>query len=119
MERRRGKERRKHIDPRYRNVAYSEFVDSREVDRRKPPYEDSHPFVREHPIRKWVVLISVVIAIFLVYIFFFTCLIVSSKCPGKRVRQRTITLGYHQDYSGNQWAAMADLLGYNASQKCV
>ena len=43
MEKRSGRERRKHIDPRYRNAAYPEFVNRRDVDRRKPPYEDIAP----------------------------------------------------------------------------
>jgi hypothetical protein len=49
MEKRSGRERRKHIDPRYRNAAYPEFVNRRDVDRRKPPYEDIAPLIKEHP----------------------------------------------------------------------
>jgi hypothetical protein len=49
MEKRSGKERRKHIDPRYRNAAYPEFVDRREVDRGKPPYEHIPALIREQP----------------------------------------------------------------------
>ncbi|UCG79590.1 MAG: hypothetical protein JSV60_06260 [Desulfobacterales bacterium] len=101
-DRRSRKDRRTHIDPRYRSAVYPQFVDRREVDRREPPHEDSPPLIREHPFRKWVILIGVVIAAFLTYVFFFTCLIVSKKCPGERVRKRTITFGYYQDYSGNQ-----------------
>jgi hypothetical protein len=97
MEKRSGRERRKHIDPRYRNASYPEFVDRREVDRRKPPYEDIHPLIKEHPVRKWKVLIGVLIALFLICIFFFTNLILCRKCPYEPVRKRTITLGYHQD----------------------
>jgi hypothetical protein len=97
MEKRSGRERRKHIDPRYRNAAYPEFVDRREVDRRKPPYEDIPPLIKEHPVRKWKVLIGVLIAVFLICIFFFTNLILCRKCPYEPVRKRTITLGYHQD----------------------
>jgi len=97
MERRSGKERRKHIDPRYRNPAYPEFVDRRIDDRRKPPYEDIAPLIKEHPVRKWKVLIGVLIALFLICVFFFTNLILSRTCPYETVRKRTITLGYQQD----------------------
>jgi hypothetical protein len=101
-DRRSRKDRRTHLDPRYRNAVYPQFVDRRKIDRRETPYEDSPRLIREHPFRKWVVLIGVVIAAFLTYVFFFTCLIVSNKCPGERVRKRTITFGYYQDHSENQ-----------------
>jgi hypothetical protein len=99
MERRGGRERRKYIDPRYRSAAYPEFVDKRDADRRRPPYEDVPPLIKEHPIRRWKVLIGVLIAVFLICIFFFTNLILSRKFPYDTVRKRTITLGYHQDES--------------------
>lgn len=102
MERRNAKERRKHIDPRYRSAAYPEFVDGRKVDRRKLPYEDISPFIKEHPVWKWRVLIGVLIAVFLICIFFFANLILCRKGPYETVRKRTITLGYHQDESVNK-----------------
>ena len=94
MEKRSGRERRKHIDPRYRNAAYPEFVNRRDVDRRKPPYEDIAPLIKEHPVRKWKVLIGVLIALFLIGGFFFTNLVRCRTCPYETVRKRTITLGY-------------------------
>jgi len=110
-ERRNGKDRRKHIDPRYRNPAYPEFVDRRRGDRRKPIYEDSSPLAKEHPTRKWIVLIGVIIAVFLAYAFFFTNLIVYRKCPDTRVRQRTITLGYYQDEGVNRGSTFSEIFG--------
>lgn len=111
-ERRGGKDRRKHIDPRYRNPAYPKFVDRRKGERRKPTYEDFPPLIKEHPRRKWVISIGVIIAVFLVYIFFFTNLIVCRKCPDTTVRKRTITLGYHQDHRTNDVSAFAEILGW-------
>lgn len=102
MERRSGKERRRHVDPRYRNAAYPDFVDRRKADRRKPPYEDIPPLIKEHPLRKWKFLIAVLVAMFLICIFFFTNLILCRKCPYENVRKRTITLGYHQDNTVRQ-----------------
>ncbi len=110
-ERRNGKDRRKHIDPRYRNPAYPEFVDRRKGERRKPTYEDSSPLVKEHPRRKWVILIGVIVTVFLAYVFFFTNLIVSRKCPDTTVRKRTITLGYYQDESVNRGSAFSGIFG--------
>lgn len=110
-ERRSGKARRKHIDPRYRNPAYPEFVDRRKGERRKPTYEDSPPLIKEHPTRKWVFLIGVMVTVFLAYVFFFTNLIVCKKCPDMTVRQRTITLGYYQDEGVNRVSAFSGIFG--------
>lgn len=93
-ERRTGKHRRQHIDPRYRNPAYPEFVDRRKTQRRKPTYEEGDRFLKEHPIRKWIVVIAILVAAFLTYVFFFTNFIVSKKCTEERPRKATITLGY-------------------------
>ena len=93
-ERRSGKDRRKHIDPRYRNPVYREFVDRRKGEKRKPIYEEGDRFLKEHPIRKWIVVIAIVVTAFLTYIFFFTNFIVSKKCTEERRRKGTITLGY-------------------------
>ncbi|MBW1740742.1 MAG: hypothetical protein JRJ42_06335 [Deltaproteobacteria bacterium] len=100
-ERRSGKERRKYIDPRYRSTAYPEFVDRRKGDRRKPAYEDIPPLIKEHPVRKRIILIGVVAAVFLLYIFLFTNLIVSHKTTEEPCQKHTITLGYYQDNGVN------------------
>lgn len=93
-ERRTGKDRRQHIDPRYRNPVYPEFVDRRKAQRRNPTYEEGDRYLKEHPIRKWIVVIAILVAAFLTYVFFFTNFIVSKKCIEERPRKATITLGY-------------------------
>jgi hypothetical protein len=104
-DRRSGKDRRIRIDPRYRSAAYPEFVDRRKADRRILLYGGASSLTREHPIPKWVFLIGAVVSIFLIYVFFFTCLIVRNKCPDTRARKRTITLGYYQGLGGTHAAA--------------
>ena len=102
-ERRQCKDRRKHVDPRYRSADYSEFVDKRkDVERRAPAYEDVPHLIKEHPRRKWVILIGLVIASFLIYSFCFTNLILEKKCIDEKVRKRTITLGYYYDGRANK-----------------
>jgi hypothetical protein len=96
-ERRRGKDRRKHIDPRYRNPAYPEFVDRRKGERRKPVYDDVHPFVKEHPIRKWIIVVGIMVAAFLTYVFLFTNLFVSQKRMEEKDRKGTLFIGYAGD----------------------
>ncbi len=60
MERRSGKDRRKYIDPRYRNAAYPDFFDRRKGgDRRKVSYQDFFG----HPTRKVIILIGAVVAV--------------------------------------------------------
>ncbi len=100
-ERRSGKDRRKCIDPRYRNRLYSAFVDKREGERRKPDYEEVGPLVQEHPLGKWIVVIGVLVMIFLTYLFLFTNFTVSKKLREERGRTRAITIGYD---IGNQIA---------------
>jgi hypothetical protein len=92
-DRRRGGDRRKRIDPRYRNPSYPQFVDRRQEARREPTYEDVHPFVQEHPHRKWIMIISVLVVIFLTYLFFFTNILATNKTDQKQRHQGTIVLG--------------------------
>lgn len=116
-ERRSGKDRREYIDPRYRNPAYPEFCDRRKGERRKPVYEDVQPFIKEHPIRKWIILIGIVAAFFLIYIFFFTNLIVNKKTPGEPVRKHTITIGYDKDQCVLGHLDLAQALPIRGNQK--
>jgi hypothetical protein len=103
-DRRSGKDRRTHVDPRYRSSAYPDLVDRREGVRRHPEYGPVHG----HPTQKWIILIGAVIASFLIYIFFFTCFIVSNRCPDKSGQKRTITFGYYNDCNRSQLEAVAD-----------
>lgn len=96
-DRRRGSDRRKHVDPRYGDGAYPEFVDRRGGDRRKPVYEDVPALIREHPVRKWVLLIGVVIAALVLYLFLFSSILLNKKCKDEKVPKRTITIGRYQD----------------------
>jgi len=99
-----GKDRRTHVDPRYRNADYPDLVDRREGDRRDPEYGPVHG----HPTRKWIMLIGAVVAGLLIYIFFFTCLIVSNQCPSKSGPKRTITFGHYHDNNRSQAGAFAE-----------
>jgi hypothetical protein len=91
--RRSERDRRVRMDPRYRNPAYPQFHDRRKRDRRKPTYEDVSPFVQEHPERKWILIISVLVVIFLTYVFFFTNLIATNRGLQEKRQQGTIVLG--------------------------
>jgi hypothetical protein len=78
MERRRGKEQRQHIDPRYQDAAHREFVNRRKKgDRRKLSYQD----LPEHPTYKRIILIGAVIGISLICLFFITNLILTKNVP--------------------------------------
>jgi len=92
-DRRNGRDRRQRIDPRYRNPAYPRFVDRREEERRKPSYEDVEPFVKEHPHRKWIMIIGVLVVIFLTYVFFFTNFLATNKGTQENDHPGTIVLG--------------------------
>jgi hypothetical protein len=92
-ERRSGKDRRRHIDPRYRNRWYPAFVDRRGGDRRKPDYEQVDPFIQEHPLHKWIVIVGVLVAIFLTYVFLFANLTAGRKWRQDTGRTRPITIG--------------------------
>jgi len=81
------------MDPRYRNTAYPMYHDRRQGDRRGPTYEDVIPLVQEHPQRKWILIISVLVVIFLTYIFFFTNIIVTNRGLEEKRQQGTIVLG--------------------------
>ena len=78
-ERRRGKDRRKHLDPRYRNPDYPEFFDKRKGNRRKPEYETRPSFITEHPNRRWVTVIGIMTVSFLLYASVLTTISVDKK----------------------------------------
>ncbi|MBW2108245.1 MAG: hypothetical protein JRI36_06235 [Deltaproteobacteria bacterium] len=78
-QRRSGKDRRKAIDPRYRNPAYPEFRDRRKGERRRPEYEDCQPLIKEHPNRMWVTMVGLAMAVFLAYAFVLSNVCVSSR----------------------------------------
>ena len=103
-ERRSGRDRRRFIDPRYRNAAFPEYVDRRSGERRRPVYEEVHPFVKEHPFRRWIVIISVLVAAFLGYMFFFSSFMASRKGPEERRPKGTITLGHSTSGNHDGWA---------------
>ncbi len=96
-----GKDRRKYIDPRYRNPAYSRFVDRRTVERRKPVYDEVHPFVKEHPLKRWTIVISILVAGFLAYVFLFSNLIASKRSSQERPRKGSIILGFQEKGGGD------------------
>jgi hypothetical protein len=96
--RRKGRDRRRHIDPRYRNPAYLGFVDRRKGERRQPVYEDACPLIREHPTRRWITRIGVVVALVFVYLLLFTNLMVCKRVTEGTDRKCTITIGSGQCY---------------------
>jgi len=108
-ERRSGKDRRKCVDPRYRNSLYPAFVDRRKGERRKPVYEQIHPLIQEHPLRKWIIVIGLLAALFLTYLFFFTNFTVSKKSWEERGRTQPITIGYD---TGGEMARPLDLSNF-------
>lgn len=93
-DRRSGKDRRQCLDPRYRNCLYPAFLDRRKGERRKPVYDQLDPLIQEHPLQKWIVVIGVVVAIFLTYLFLFTNFTVGRKSWEEKGRTQTITIGY-------------------------
>jgi len=66
-ERRKGKDRRRYIDPRYRNPAYPQFDDRRLGERRSPVYDEIEAIVKEHPSRKWIAVLGIAVAAFVVW----------------------------------------------------
>lgn len=80
-QRRSGKDRRRAIDPRYRNPAYPQFCDRRKGERRRPRYEDCESLIKEHPNRVWITIIGLATAAFLAYACVLTNVCVSSKLP--------------------------------------
>lgn len=78
-QRRSGKDRRRYIDPRYRNPEYPQFFDRRQGERRKPEYECRQPLIKEHPDRKWLTVIGLAMAVFLIYASLLTNLGVASR----------------------------------------
>lgn len=105
-DRRSGKDRRKYVDPRYRNCLYPTFLDRRKGERRKPEYDQIGPLIQEHPLRKWIVVIGAVAAVFLTYLFLFTNLIVGRKSWEERSRTQTLTIGCDM---GDEMARPLDL----------
>jgi len=91
--RRSGKDRRRHIDPRYRNPAYLGFVDRRRGQRRQPVYEETSPLIREHPARRWTTRVGVMVALLFVYLLLFTNVIVCKKVAEGTDRKCTVTIG--------------------------
>jgi len=83
-DRRRGKDRRKTIDPRYRNPAYPEFVDRRRGDRRRPAEEGMDCVVTEHPDSQLVTTIGVLAGLFLLSLFFLTTIDVDQMAEVER-----------------------------------
>jgi len=75
-DRRNGNDRRKTIDPRYRNPAYPQFVDRRKCNRRRPAYDCVACVVSEHPNARLVTTIGVLAGVFLLSVFFLTTLTV-------------------------------------------
>jgi len=68
-------DRRKKIDPRYRNPNYNEFVERRSgSERRKGHREAEHSVLSEYgPRRKILVIIGTVAVLLLLYFFSLTC----------------------------------------------
>ena len=102
MERRSGKDRRQYVDPRYQSAAHPEFVDRRKGgDRRKLDYQH----MPGHPVRKWIMLIGMLVVVFLVALFFVLSVALSHKSTHKTLRIKTITFGYYQpDRESQAWA---------------
>jgi hypothetical protein len=92
-ERRTGKDRRQYVDPRYRNHLYPAFIDRRKGERRKPDYNQIQSLIQEHPLRKWIIVLGVAVAIFLTYLFLFANLTVGRKTREERGRTQTLTIG--------------------------
>ena len=97
MERRSNKDRRKHVDPRYKDPACPEFVDRRSGrDRRVGDYQH----LPGHPNRKWIILIGIVVALCLVYFCLFTSFLLT-KNHRISILKKTVTLGHNEDDIGN------------------
>lgn len=98
MERRSGKDRRQYVDPRYLSANHPEFVDRRKGgDRRKLDYQA----MPGHPVRKWIISIGVLVAVFLICLFLIISVTLTQRSSHRPVRKRTITFGYHQHDGGN------------------
>jgi hypothetical protein len=105
MERRSGKDRRQYVDPRYQSADYPEFVDRRkDGDRRKLDYQH----MPGHPVRKRILLIGVLVAIFLISLFLIISVTLTQRSSHRPIRKKTITFGYHQDDAGHHAWAMRD-----------
>ncbi len=102
MERRREKDRRQYVDPRYGSSAYPEFVDRRKGgNRRKLDYQH----MPGHPVRKRIMLIGMLVVVFLVALFFILSVALSHKSTHQTFRKKTITFGYYQrDRQSHAWA---------------
>jgi hypothetical protein len=87
-QRRRGKDRRRFVDPRYRNPEYPAFRDRRKGQRRKPEYEVCYPLLKEHPNTKWITVIGLATAFFLMAACFLINIDVSSRLVGDKKNKR-------------------------------
>jgi hypothetical protein len=90
-QRRSGRERRRVIDPRYRNPQYPELHDRRKGRRRKPEYEVRYSLVKEHPSNIWITVIGLATAFFLVYASLLTNIGLSSRLLDNKKFQ----MGHH------------------------
>jgi hypothetical protein len=100
-DRRRAKDRRQYVDPRYRSPAFPEFVDRRRGQRRRPVYEDPCHLIREHPARRWVTRIGFVVVLLFMYLLLFTNLLVFKRVGEGADRKCTITLGLIAPHGGS------------------
>lgn len=105
-DRRSGKDRRRYVDPRYRNAAYVEFVDRRKGERRKLVYEPDCCLIKEHPERKWITRLGIVVGLFLLYLLFLSNLIVSKSVGEGTQRRCTITIGCVERYGEDHRTAL-------------
>jgi hypothetical protein len=92
-DRRGGKDRRKYIDPRYRNSTYFEFVDRRKSERRAAVYEPDYRLIKEHPETKWVTRIGMIVLLFLIYLLLLSNLVVCKGVGERTKRKCTIRVG--------------------------
>ena len=83
-DRRSAKDRRKTIDPRYRNPAYPNFVDRRKCDRRKWDGDGVTCVVSEHPDSRLVMSIGIMTVLFVLSVFFLSTLNVEKVAEVKR-----------------------------------
>jgi hypothetical protein len=83
-DRRKGKDRRKTIDPRYRNPAYPHFIDRRKYDRRKWDGDSVTCVELEHPDSGLIITIGIVTLTLVLSVFFLSTLNVKKVAEVKR-----------------------------------
>ncbi|MBW1743006.1 MAG: hypothetical protein JRJ47_06200 [Deltaproteobacteria bacterium] len=106
MERRSGEDRRQFVDPRYQSAAHAEFVDRRKggkLDYRHMP---------GHPVRKWIMLMGMLVVVFLVALFFILSVALSHKSTHKTFRKKTITFGHYQHEQENRALAFGTAINH-------